>query len=404
MYKKSFFTKSNAFFFLVFLAVFYNGLLAFLNANFFHVGFGLTVFFEIMVMGFSLIIIFLTGFRKDESVFLLGFVLFFAIAVYLSTINGRPTFDGLRNYLVMFVFFSIGIRLSLEEIIKIFFIVTCVVLAFLLLEMFFLKSYVSFFQPSLYYEATRGVEVKETNEIGIFNNALGFETRFSFGFFDIPRTSSVFLEQVSLANFASVLSIFVIVFYKMLSKKYIVFFLFTVFLILVTNNTRTASVLFLVLVLGYKVFPLLPRYFNSLIPVFVLLVAVIINFIYSDVVGDNLIGRVNVSMEHFFNLSLCSFIGCDSGNLTKLYDSGYAYIVAANTLVGALFIWFLISFVLRQKSHVTKRAAYSVSLYFFLNMLIGGTAIYSIKVASLLWLIVGASYIYDKNIKSIREV
>ncbi|MBD8639447.1 hypothetical protein [Sphingomonas sp. CFBP 13733] len=54
------------------------------------------------------------------------------------------------------------------------------------------------------------MEVSEFNETGLFNNAAGFESRFSFGVFSGARTSSVFLEQVSNANFAGILCVFLV--------------------------------------------------------------------------------------------------------------------------------------------------------------------------------------------------
>ena len=390
-------TRNSIFYTVVLLAVFYNSLLAMINAHLFHVNLSLTVLSEVMIVGAALFLSLEAGFRQIEKWFLWGLILFSTLAIYLTLLNGRVVVDGLRNFLIMFVFFSIGARLRLDMVIKIFFLITCLVLFFLVLEILFLNVYVTIFQPALYYAATRGQEVSQFNEVGLFNNALGFASRFSFGLFDVPRTSSVFLEQVSLANFATVLTIFCVTFYNVLKKKHLIVFIFTILLILTTNNTRTASILFLIIGLGYFVFPLLPRYFNVLYPLLILAVAIPI-YIYSpDQKGDDLVGRINISMGHFINLSFSDYIGYAANNLYRLYDSGYAYIVGANTLIGAIYIWLLISLILRQEYPFTKRCAYAVGLYFFVNLLIGGTAVYSMKVASLLWLIIGAAYVVQNG-------
>lgn len=390
-------TRNSIFFTVVLVAVFYNSLLAMINAHLFHVNLSLTVLSEVMIVGVALFLSLEAGFRQNEKWFLWGLILFSTLAIYLTFLNGRVVVDGLRNFLIMFVFFSIGTRLRLDQVTKIFFLITCIVLFFLVLEILFLNFYVTIFQPALYYAATRGQEVSQFNEVGLFNNALGFASRFSFGLFDVPRTSSVFLEQVSLANFATVLTIFCVTFYNVLKKKHLIVFIFTILLILTTNNTRTASILFVIIGLGYFVFPLLPRYFNVLYPLLILAVAIPI-YIYSpDQKGDDLVGRINISMGHFLNLSFSDYIGYAANNLYRLYDSGYAYIVGANTLIGAIYIWLLISFILRQEHPFTKRCAYAVGLYFFVNLLIGGTAVYSMKVASLLWLIIGAAYVVQNG-------
>lgn len=384
-------TRNTTLSILVIFAVFYNCFLAIVNAHFFRVNVSLTILSEIFIIGIAFFLMFEKGFFQGEKWFLWGLVLFSTLAIYLTLLNGRVIVDGLRNFLIMFAFFSIGSRIGLEKVISIFFGVTCIILFFIVVEILFIDVYVAIFQPALYYAATRGQEVSQFNEVGLFNNALGFASRFSFGLFDVPRTSSIFLEQVSLANFATVLTVFCVTFYSCLKKKHVLVFVLTIFLVLTTNNTRTASILFLIIGLGYFVFPLLPKYFNFLYPVLILSVSMVIYLLSPGHEGDDLVGRINISMEHFLNLNFYDYIGFAANKLYRLYDSGYAYIVGANTFVGATYIWFLISFVLKQDHAFTKRCAYSVGLYFFVNILIGGTAVYSMKVASLLWLIIGAA-------------
>ncbi|MGL1668947.1 hypothetical protein ACSTHX_00660, partial [Vibrio parahaemolyticus] len=81
-------------------------------------------------------------------------------------------------------------------------IVNVVVLAVLLLEVLDLPSYVATFQPARFYQATRGAEIAFYNTTGLWGGAINVEGHFNVGLYNGPRTSSIFLEMVSNANFA----------------------------------------------------------------------------------------------------------------------------------------------------------------------------------------------------------
>ena len=286
----------------------------------------------------------------------------------------------------------VGKRLDAKYIVYINVFICALVLFFLLLEVLFVDVYAVLFKPAKYYFVTRGNEIGQFNEVGLFNNAMGFESRFSFGVFNIPRTSSVFLEQVSLANYSIVLSIFIATFYSHLKRWYLFLFMFTVVLIVLSNNSRTASVLIALVFVGYFIFPYLPRYFNSLFPFFILSLSTVFYYFFSHIEGDNLLGRINLGMKYLYGLSTYDLVGNGLNKIERLYDSGYAYIVSANTILGAIAIYFFVSFTLKQYTFIAKRLACYVSMFFFVALVTGGNAIYSMKISALLWLIVGGVY------------
>ena len=127
-----------------------------------------------------------------------------------------------------------------------------------------------------------------------------------------------------------------------------------------------------------------------------IITALLVFFFNPDAVGDNLTGRIRLSMEHLLSLEASAYFGTAADNLNKLYDSGYAYIIAANSVFGALILAYLVLFSIRQSFSFSKRAAFGLTLYVFVNMLIGGTAIYSMKVSSILWVLIGFVIAYEK--------
>ena len=393
---QNFFGNRPGFILIPMFAVAYNCILAVMNALGVPVSFAIAALCELVIIMCAFILTVNSGFKRIDATFLLFIGAFTVLSLYLTVLNGKVLVDGLRNFLIISSFALLGMRMSFEELNKTFVYLTWIVLFFLLVEIVDVRLYVAIFEPGNYFAKTRGMEISEFNELGLFNNALGFASRFSFGLFDGPRTSSIFLEQVSLANFATVLCLFLLIFYKIIPRKQVLLMMLTVFLIITSNNTRTTSILIFVLFIGYFTFPLFPRYSNVLAAIGVIITALLVFFFNPDAVGDNLTGRIRLSMEHLLSLETSAYFGTAADNLNKLYDSGYAYIIAANSVFGALILAYLVLFSIRQSFSFSKRAAFGLTLYVFINMLIGGTAIYSMKVSSILWVLIGFVIAYEK--------
>ncbi len=378
-----------AFVLLPVLAVTYNAILAILGTFGIPLSFAIAALCEILILALTLVLVTNTGFRQNDKPFLLCMTAFVLLTVYLNLVNGTLLITSFRNFLIIFTFAMLGLRLSFDELNRIFMICTVIVLTFLIIEIADLKLFVSIFEPANYFAQTRGNEISEFNEVGVFGNALSFESRFSYGLFDGPRTSSIFLEQVSLANFATIICLYLLAFNRVISRTQLFVMICTVFLIVTSSNARTTSILTIILLFGYFLFPLLPRFFNAVVALLVFCVALTVYFLNPYAQGDDLKGRIRLSMDHFFNLDFIDFIGLGANNLNHLWDSGYAYMIAANSILGASILCYLILFTLEQRYRFSKRLAYGVTLYIFVNMLIGGNTIYSMKVATLQWTLVG---------------
>jgi hypothetical protein len=381
---------SSAIVWLTVLAGLYNALLAIVNAHAVRLGMPHVVASEALILGIGGLIAYRRhGLRPDDWPVLVLLYLFVVIATFLSLLNGFLFADPVRNIAIIAVFVILGRRAEAAEVDRAFLWLTVATLAVLILEMAASAAYVAIFAPASYYEATRGVAKSIYEDTGLFGAATGFASRFSFGIFTDHRTASVFLEQVSLANYASVLCIYLLATWQRLLRGRRILFVATVILILVTNNTRTSSALALVALAGYFLFPLLPRIATLLYAPLVLGIAFVVVGDHPVFGQDDLAGRLSITVEALRSFTAPMLLGTAVPRARTFLDTGYGYIIASSTIFGLLSFWFFVAHVVRQRDTAERRTANMLSIYVFANLLIGGTAIFSIKIAAPLWLLIG---------------
>ena len=101
-------SKQLVFSLMVILAVFYNAILAFINGNVAVISIIHPVLSEILIIGVSVFLLMDAGFKSHDRFVLIYISLFSFISIYLSLLNGYVFVDGLRNFLIMSVFFYGG--------------------------------------------------------------------------------------------------------------------------------------------------------------------------------------------------------------------------------------------------------------------------------------------------------
>jgi hypothetical protein len=269
-------------------------------------------------------------------------------------------------------------RVQSDQLVLIFRIVSTLVLGFLLLEMISLELYVWLFQPAKYLEASRGIRQFELNDTGLFANALGFRDRFSFGVFSGPRTSSLFLEQVSLPGYATVALIFLSAKWQNLQISDRALQIGLILLIVLSNNSRTSAGLLFVIAAGY------------LLPVFCLGAAFLIVGPADKAFGsDDLVGRLSVTVANLSLLDVKDYVLGSVAVAAHSYDSGYVYVLVSGSMLGAIALWIYVTLVPGADTIAQRRAHWSLAFYVYVWLLIGGTAIFTMKTAGLLWLLIG---------------
>lgn len=370
------------------LAVMYNGLLAVINAHAMPLGFSHVALVEISLLFVSLLYLLYRGLSQDALpiVALVGF--FTLVMLYASAANGMVFVDFFRNVLIIAVFCQLGMLTDAKSLAFVFRICCVAVLSVLLVEIFFTRIYEDLFYPALYFSNTRGLEQISFDGAKIFQNAINIPGRFSFGLSD-HRTSSIFLEQVSLANFSGVLCIYLVSRFDQIRRSDRWLMMTTVVFILLTNDSRSMLAFAFVCLLGYRLFPKLSNALRPLIMPGIILAGGLVYLLRPDASGDTFDGRIVLTMKGFFDLDFVQLLALDVANVGRFADSGYIYVINASTIFGLLAFWLLVSFYPAGQTAAQKRLAFALAIFIFLNMMIGGTAVFSIKVAALLWLLVG---------------
>jgi len=375
------------------MGTFYNAFLAFMAARGFPVNETVVSITELLVVSMGAAYIFIH--QKELKKPLIHYAFFMATVVFCFIVmaaNGIFLVKFIRDMLLIVLFILLGSLCKEEDLIKAFKIISIMVLIGALLEIRFTQRFIQLFEPALYYEKTRGMVAQ--GGYGLFGGAMADANRFSFGVFNIPRLCSLFLEQVSLANFSMVLAIFTASFWSRLVKRDRILFLFTIILIILGNNTRTGSTFVVLMLAGFWVFPMLPDKVQVLVmPLVILFARMFIFDPYSkpEHWGDDLEGRVGLTMSFLSNLDIQSYLIGNMRAVSQSQDSGYVYLVCFSTIFGAIIYWLYTSLVVPGIDKQNKRFTYGSSLFIAINLMIGA-AIFTIKVSAPLWLVGGFLY------------
>jgi hypothetical protein len=371
------------------LAVIYNAVLAAANARGVPVSYAAVAATEAAVLLAAAILLMRSGMTNDDVPVLAFGYFSLLVGVAVSLLNERIFLDGIRSVALICLFTMLGLRSDGRTVQRIFLLLTILVLCFLLLEIVATGTYVSIFEPAIYYEQTRGIEQFSLDDSGLFRNALGYEGRVQFSSLSDHRTSSIFIDQVSLANYTSVLGVYLLATWRSLGWRSRTLHVAAICLVLLTNSSRTGAALACIAVIGYFVYPLLPRYLIAAVAPIMVGFAAIVAYLSPYEKGDHLAGRLGFTIRSLGEMDLSALMGLRIDEGSRYFDSGYCWVIVTSTIFGLLALWAYVSFFPARRSVDERRAAWALAIYIFTNMLIGGTAIFSAKVAPPLWLLIG---------------
>lgn len=384
---------------IVLLALFYNAILAFINANLFKLSFTIVALTELLILFFGALLIAQKIVFDTKTKFIIGFFLFFialnAWNCVLSLLGGYSiSAKPLRDLAIIFIFLLLGYICANRRINP----NTMVILAaslvafFLLLELLRTDIYIKLLNVSSYYANTREVSqaLSDTRlESGLFYTAMSYEGRFTFGFRQAQRLSSLFLEQTTHANFSVVLMIYLMGFWNALSHKARIILAGTATLIVLGTDSRQAFAVALILAAGYHIFPKLNR--TSLAIYMPAVLFFMFVFFYDPNLvhrtEDDVDGRLSYSVSRLFSVDLEALLGLRMAQ--RVFDSGYTYLLYTQSALGLLGFWVFLWKILPTQTPEGKRVAHSVMLFYTLNLAVSGSTIFSIKTAGLMWFIVG---------------
>lgn len=308
-------------------------------------------------------------------------------------IRQRPDFKSVRDLLIPILFISLGRHVAdsvfAERCLR---WATALVLVVAVLEALFTDVYGTLFNTFSFYAGLGSIRESAAMFGGQTLTLNGFRPE-GIGRTLLPallgshRTSSLFLEPVSLGNFAVILLAWNLSRdWKDISKATLLLVLAALLLIVLSDSRF--GMLMVLLLLGYRLLPM--PVFGWVAPSFpfVLLGGIVGVAWLLPLGGDTLLGRISGSGWALLSFDAARLMGLDS-SLPGYGDMGYAYVLSRFGALLALGL-LLVLFLMPCSSERAQRFRAMVVLYLFSSLAISGTSVFALKTAGLMWFLLGA--------------
>jgi len=375
---------------LMFFALMFSGyqfLLCLLNTNLFSVNNAVVTATEVILLGLLLLWIFPA--LKDHEIALAGGLLLYFVA--LAFFRGMVELSGPRNIAIILLAYIAGKRFGNREIAnRVIWTLSLIVLGVGLIEFFFTDLYFRFCNVLAYYISRGGVAESASEWVtqDSFVSGVRMAGRNLFPFLGDLRVSSIFLEPVSMGNFAVILWAWALSFDAGEWRKSLPHFLLSAIFIIAADS-RFASMLVGILIIA-RMLPFM-RWRRLLFIMPMLTVAGLIIFTLLEVGSareDNLTGRLARSGWSTLDMSFANLIGYAAPEI--LPDEGIAYSLEYFGLFLASLLWAMFS-LSKFETHAAERLRVLLAIYALSILLISGTSLYSSKTAFIAWFIFGCS-------------
>jgi putative polymerase len=376
----------------VMTAVLFNAALALINANVTSLSSSEVIGLEALVDAAAIAVCLRAP--RPWKAFWVGLMVFLFL---LDLVNGLgsahvdPKF--LRDVLIIPIFALLGVTSDRDDVVRIVIRLQWVVLAVMIFEAISPDEYGRLFNVMSYYINTRGYEQEQfwsQDTADLFISASRPDERYLLPFLNIHRLSSVFLEPVSLGNYAVIVAMACVALWDRIAPRQKLFLVVSTAMILVGCDGRFAITSVLIMIMLRFVAPALPRYVNLIyFPGFMILVALAVRFGHLSNNGDDFPSRAAGSIDVLSQMDLAALFGAEAERAYGVMDSGVAYLLYSQSIIGAAALWIAIVYGLPQRDKASIVYSHAASVYVVLNLLVS-YSMFSIKTASLLWFVFGA--------------
>lgn len=312
----------------------------------------------------------------------------FLMAIFRNQLDPK----GFRDVMIPILFYGVGRQIGdvkyADRLVK---LMVILVLAFGFFELFFLDAFSRVFNIFSYYVSQGGLAAgsnwAKDSVLGL--NGMRPE---GIGRTILPsllgnhRISSIFLEPVSLGNFA------VIVAAWGLSKRRdeireMIFFVLAAVTMIALSDSRYGMITVAALVL-MRCLPLGKAHaWMIVLPFLSALLLLGIAIFFNGPYSDNILGRLYVSGKTLLNLDLGMIFGLDGFNVSY-GDMGYPSLLTRLGLLLCIFLWAAF-WMLKMADERGDRFRAYITLYMSLILCVSGTSLFALKTAGVLWFLVG---------------
>lgn len=312
----------------------------------------------------------------------------FLIAIFRNQLDPK----GFRDVMIPILFYGLGRQIGdLNFANRVLKVMAALVLVFGFFELWFLESYSHVFNIFSYYVNQGGLAAgtnwAKDSVLGL--NGMRPE---GIGRTILPslmgnhRVSSLFLEPVSLGNFAVIIAAWA------LSKrreeaKDMFFFLGAAALMIALSDSRYGMITVGVLIIMRCLpFGRTNAWMMSL-PLLSISLLVIIGLFFEGHHGDNILGRLYVSGKMLLTFDVGMIFGIEGFNI-GFGDMGYSALLTRLGVVLCLFLW-VTFWMLKMGDERGNRFRAYITLYMSLILCVSGTSLFALKTAGILWFLVG---------------
>lgn len=339
--------------------------------------------------------------RRIRLEFMAILTLVLAYLFLLSIFRNAVEFKGFRDAVIPILFYWLGRQVSdiryADRILK---IIVGIVLSFGFFEFFFLEQYTRLLNIFSYYVNTGTVTVA-TNFIrdsalnlnGLRPEGIG-RTIFP-ELLGSHRVSSIFLEPVSLGNFAVIVAAWGLSKPRAEYKQTLFFLLSAITLIALSDSRYGLIVVTSLTAIRIAVTDRL-NVTAIILPVVSIVALVLIGLSFDGRIADNIMGRLFWTGETLLGFNIEKILGIQGFNL-PYGDMGYAYLLSRWGVLLCIALWAALWLVKMPDERGERFRAYA-SLYISLILTVSGTSFFALKTAGLLWFLMGScSYLNAKK-------
>ncbi len=375
---------------LMLLAVGYNFVLAVVNAKVFTVRPAMTYAVELLIYAACFVIGLWSLDRRRTALVIggIGLVVALMLLRFLAVWQVDPKF--FRDALVAFAFVVLGAayRGSLP---KLFLRMTLVVALVAGFELAAPTVYGDVVNPKSYFVNARGASAEGfwNEDSNLYVSATRPGARNFLPGSNLPRASSIFVEPVTMGNYIIFFAAIMLSFVRWLRPWALALSVALIgFLIVASDGRLAAGTCVLMLLLT----PLLRR-LDQRLSFLLFLLVLAGGWLLVWVAGireyeDTMLGRIFFTVDSINRLPLSSWLGLDPAAAYRYFDSGIAYFIASQSVIGVLAFLLAYSFLMLMPTREGQLFK-NLAIFAFALSLLVSNGYFSIKTSALWWFVCG---------------
>lgn len=309
--------------------------------------------------------------------------------VLLALLRGVPDPKALGDALLVPAFVCLGTALMPRTLLRLAAALQAAVIVVGFWELLDPEHYGALFKVLDYYVATRGYSPSQFYNGGdLFVSADRGGGRYLMAFTGWHRGSSLFLEPVSLGNWAAVVALVLAAFWDRLGWRARGAWFVSILATLVICDGRLGLGVCAVLALAMPLVRRVPGWVSVYyLPGFILALDLLLAAGALPQTGDTLSGRVRGGIDLLNGMSVAQMAGV-GGLSPAAVDAGWVFLVETQSIAVALALWLCVTLSDLGSGRSGRAVQHGVAIFVLLCMPIS-YAVFSVKTSALMWALFG---------------